>query len=256
MALSQHAARASARRASARRATRTQQRAVAVRAKTMEEEAKEMADAQSRWESQVREGKVRSVGAKETVSLVADPEWVLLDVRPPEEVKKGRVPSSVTVPLFVVDDDLSVGGILKQMSAFGMGGWWLGGAHMKANPNFISSVLNKVPKDKKVVVCCQKGLRSLAACEQLAKVGYSQIAWLNGGFEGSMKGDFDTTDGQDIRLAGTGGLSSVIGWTPIQQADEPGIGSGPENVLKIVAALTILDILIFGNSLTVGGAGQ
>jgi rhodanese-related sulfurtransferase len=40
-----------------------------------------------------------------------------------------------------------------------MGGWWLGGAHMKPNPQFMAEVQASVPKDTPVVVACQKGLR-------------------------------------------------------------------------------------------------
>jgi rhodanese-related sulfurtransferase len=41
----------------------------------------------------------------------------------------------------------------------------------------------QVPKDARVIVGCQKGLRSLAACEQVVRSGYSTIAWINGGFD-------------------------------------------------------------------------
>ena len=43
------------------------------------------------------------------------------------------------------------------------------------------------PESKGVIVACQKGLRSLAACERLANAGYGKIAWLNGGYDMSTK---------------------------------------------------------------------
>lgn len=46
-----------------------------------------------------------------------------------------------------------------QASAFGMGGWWLGGKHMKPYPTFLEEVEAKVPKDASIIVACQKGLR-------------------------------------------------------------------------------------------------
>ena len=76
---------------------------------------------------------------------------------------------SVNVPLFIDDDDRSFSGLLKQAAAYGTGGWWLGGGHMKSNPTFIGDVQAKIPKDKPVLVACQKGLRSLNACEQLVR---------------------------------------------------------------------------------------
>jgi rhodanese-related sulfurtransferase len=74
-------------------------------------------------------------------------------------------------------------------------------------PAYPAQVQAKVPADAKVIVACQKGLRSLAACEQLAKAGYAQIAWLNGGFDTARKGDIATTNGVDVRcVIGVGRL--------------------------------------------------
>lgn len=57
----------------------------------------------------------------------------LLQVRPEEEVRIARVSGAVNVPLFRVDKSVEPGSLIKQMSAFGMGGWWLGTKHMVAN---------------------------------------------------------------------------------------------------------------------------
>ena len=43
--------------------------------------------ARKRWEAQVAEGKIRAVSAAEAGRLVKSGESVLLDVRPPEEVR-------------------------------------------------------------------------------------------------------------------------------------------------------------------------
>jgi rhodanese-related sulfurtransferase len=80
-------------------------------------------------------------------------------VRPVEETEVVSIKDAVAVPLFEVDDGIDPGSLLKQMSAFGMGGWWLGGSHMKPNQQFMSQVQAKIPKDAKVLVTCQKGLR-------------------------------------------------------------------------------------------------
>lgn len=41
----------------------------------------------------------------------------------------------------------------------GMGGWWLGGTHMIPNADFVRSVEAQLPKDAKLIVSCQMGLR-------------------------------------------------------------------------------------------------
>ena len=48
----------------------------------------------------------------------------------------------------------------------------------------------KIPKSAKVIVGCQKGLRSLAGCEQLSLAGYETLAWVNGGFDSCRAGGY------------------------------------------------------------------
>lgn len=73
---------------------------------------------------------------------------------------QASVDGSVSVPVYVDEEDLSFGALVKQATALGMGGWWLGGGHMKPNPQFLSQVQQQVPKQgSKVIVACQKGLR-------------------------------------------------------------------------------------------------
>jgi rhodanese-related sulfurtransferase len=206
--------------------------------------------AQKRWESQVRDGKVANVTAKKAGEMLKEG-WVLLDVRPQEEIAKAKVVGAVEVPLFVKDDDMSPAGLLKQASNFGMGGWWLGGQHMKPNTAFLSEVQASIPKDASVIVACQKGLRSLAACEQLSRAGYGPLAWINGGYDTAQPGDLPTKDGVDVRLGGVGGLSGALGWTEAQReaTRNEGFAGGASNLIKIGAVLLLLDLAWFGYEL-------
>lgn len=207
---------------------------------------KQMREAEARWESQVREGKVRNVTCKGAGDLLKEG-WVLLDVRPPIERKKAGVEGAVSVPLFVEDNSLDPGSLLKQMSAFGMGGWWLGTQHMKPNDQFMPQVLSKVPKDANVIVCCQKGLRSLAACEQMSRAGYQSLAWINGGLDTFRPGDMPSKDDVDLRRGALGGMSEVLGWTEVQQEELAAQGrSGTlANLGKIAVAILVLDLVVF-----------
>ena len=72
---------------------------------------------------------------------------------------QAAVDGAVNIPIFEVEDELSFNAFLKKASAFGMGGWWLGGTHMKPNMGFLREVEQKIPKDSRVIVACQKGLR-------------------------------------------------------------------------------------------------
>ena len=66
---------------------------------------------------------------------------------------------SIEIPIYIPETEWSVVNLLKQASNFGLGGWWLGGSHMIPNPQFLREVQTKIPKDAKVIVACQKGLR-------------------------------------------------------------------------------------------------
>lgn len=214
----------------------------AVTARAMETEDAKMREAEARWDAQLADGIVKNVMAKDVMSMTD--EWTILDVRPPAEVKKVRVKGAVEVPLFVPDTSVDPGSLLKQMSAFGMGGWWLGGQHMKANESFLADVQAKVPKDSKVLVACQKGLRSLAACEQLNRAGYQDLAWINGGMDNSLPGQIATVDDKDVRYGGIGGVSEMIGWTEVQSKETGPLGPA-KNVLLLVALVVVLDGLVF-----------
>lgn len=86
--------------------------------------------------------------------------WTLIDVRPQSEHKKAFVDGGVSVPVYVDDDEFSVSALIKQATALGMGGWWLGGGHMKPNKQFLQQVQQQVPMNgAKIIVSCQKGLR-------------------------------------------------------------------------------------------------
>jgi rhodanese-related sulfurtransferase len=117
---------------------------------------------EARWQSALFEGKVKSATPAQTAALMREG-WILLDVRPPGQTARVRITGAVTVPLFVEDEASDLAGLLRRLSALAMGGWWLGGTHMMANPRFMAQVLEAVPRDAKVIVACQKGLRCAAA---------------------------------------------------------------------------------------------
>ena len=70
---------------------------------------------------------------------------------------------------------MSFGGLLKNATAFGMGGWWLGGVHLNPNPAFMCDVTSRVPKDANIIVTCQKGLRCLFSFQHIAEQGCMSI---------------------------------------------------------------------------------
>lgn len=202
--------------------------------------------AEQRWQNQLADGRVKNVSAATAGELLADG-FVLLDVRPPEEIAKAEVVGAVKVPIFVVEESNDLVSLMKKGSALGMGGAWLGGTHMKPNPGFMREVESKIPKDARIIVTCQKGLRSLAAAEQLHRAGYSTLAWINGGLDASRKGDLPTVGDKDLRYGGIGGMTEMLGLTEVQREDK---SAGPasqygEMFIKLGVVVIVADALLF-----------
>ena len=73
-------------------------------------------------------------------------------------------------------------------------------------------------------------------------------ARLEGGFDKSTKADFDTTNGKSMRYGAVGGLAGAMGWTKVQEQEEPGtaFAGGPMRVIAYIAVLAALDYARIG----------
>ncbi|KAG7954409.1 hypothetical protein I3843_11G015900 [Carya illinoinensis] len=146
-------------------------------------QVKDMAAARKRWEALVREEKVKVLTPREAGYAIQLSNKTLLDVRPSIEHKKAWVKGSRWIPIFDVDTKLDVGTLSTKITSFMMGGWWSGMPTLSYNDQFLPKVQENYPKDTELIVACQKGLRSLAACELLYNAGYRNLFWVQGGLE-------------------------------------------------------------------------
>jgi rhodanese-related sulfurtransferase len=73
--------------------------------------------------------------------------YKLVDVRTPQEFKSGHIPTSISLPLDLINTSAT-----------------------KFLPN----------KDAEIIVYCQSGMRAKAACAQLMDMGYTNISLLGG----------------------------------------------------------------------------
>ncbi|KOM40496.1 hypothetical protein LR48_Vigan04g069400 [Vigna angularis] len=159
---------------------------VRVQAESEDYELKQMRDmaaARKRWEALVRDGKVKVLTPREAGYAVQLSGKPLLDVRPSNERNKAWVRASTWIPIFDVDNKLDFGTVPRKVTNFVMGGWWSGMPTLSYDSQFLTKVAEKFPKDSELIVACQKGLRSLAACELLYNAGYKNLFWVQGGFE-------------------------------------------------------------------------
>lgn len=104
---------------------------------------------------------VKRVSPSEAKKLMDEEQYVYLDVRSEPEYAAGHPEGAHNVPL---------------MHA--------GPAGMKPNPDFLDVVQALYPKDKKIVVGCRSGQRSMRAAEMLAAAGYTDLIDQRAGFDG------------------------------------------------------------------------
>ncbi|GMJ00079.1 hypothetical protein like AT4G24750 [Hibiscus trionum] len=209
---------------------------------------RDMAAAKKRWDAMIREGKVKILTPKEAGYAIQLSNKPLLDVRPSSERRKAWVKGSTWVPIFEVDNKFDVGTVSRKVSNFMMGGWWSGVPTLSYDSQFLSKVEEKFPKDAELIVACQKGLRSLAACELLCNAGYKNLFWVQGGLEAAEEEDLAREGSQSLKFAGIGGLSEFLGWTDPQrvQAAREGWGYRLLYSARLVGVFLVADALFIG----------
>ncbi|XP_061362164.1 rhodanese-like domain-containing protein 11, chloroplastic [Gastrolobium bilobum] len=224
---------------------------VRVRAESEDYELKQMRDmaaARKRWEALVRDGKVKVLTPREAGYAVQLSNKPLLDVRPSNEHNKAWVRASTWIPIFDVDYKLDVGTIPTKITNFVMGGWWSGMPTLSYDSQFLAKVVEKFPKDTELIVACQKGLRSLAACELLYNAGYKNLFWVQGGLEAAEEEDLIVEGPVPLKFAGIGGVSEFLGWTDQQRAAAAKEGWG----YRLVFSARLLGVILVGDALFIG----
>lgn len=209
---------------------------------------KDMAAARKRWEALVREQKVKSLTPREAGYAIQLSGKTLLDVRPSTEHEKAWVKGSTWIPIFEVDNKFDVGAFSRKISTFMMGGWWSGVPALSYDPEFLTKVEEKFSNDTDLIVACQKGLRSLAACELLYNAGYRNLFWVQGGLETAEEEDLEREGPQPFKLAGIGGVSEFLGWTDQQRAAAAKEGLG----YRLIFTARLLGLIIAADGLYLG----
>ncbi|XP_016578942.1 rhodanese-like domain-containing protein 11, chloroplastic isoform X1 [Capsicum annuum] len=209
---------------------------------------KDMAASKKRWDGLIRDGKVKVLTPREAGYAIQLSNKMLLDVRPPMERKKAWVKGSTWIPIFDVDTSLEVGTLSRRATNFLMGGWWSGIPALSYNKQFLSNVEEEFAKDTDLIVACQKGLRSIAACEVLYNAGYCNLFWVQGGLEAAEEEDLEREGPQPFKFAGIGGLSEFLGWTDQQRdaAAKEGWGYRLSFSARLVGLVLGADALFIG----------
>uniref|UniRef100_A0A453NZP8 Rhodanese domain-containing protein n=1 Tax=Aegilops tauschii subsp. strangulata TaxID=200361 RepID=A0A453NZP8_AEGTS len=109
-------------------------------------QAKEMAAARRRWETLIREQKIKTLTPREAGYTFKLTDKVLLDVRPSNERQKAWVKGSTWIPVFDVDTSSDLNGLSKKAFNFMIGGWWSGSSTMSFNKELCTADRGEVLK--------------------------------------------------------------------------------------------------------------
>ena len=105
---------------------------------------------------------VKRVSPEEALELIEKDDWAYIDVRSVYEFDQGHPRGAYNVPLLHMD---------KRGST--------------ANPDFLSVMERRFPKDAKLVVGCRTSNRSEHAVVMLLRAGYTTLAVQRAGFLGT-----------------------------------------------------------------------
>lgn len=155
---------------------------------------------------------IKPIAPADAHQLLSQEGYKLLDVRPIWEWEKSYVNGSYHIPLFVEDEDTSYLTLFRKSIQMGYGGVWMGQRLTKRNEQFLEQVQSAFPeKDQKVLVACGEGLRSLLALDELHDDGYTNLAWMDGGFSRSRGENFPDVQGSTkLQFANIGGAAEYL----------------------------------------------
>eukprot|EP00899_Mesostigma_viride_P010351 jgi/Mesvir1/19317/Mv10383-RA.1 len=156
------------------------------------------------------------------MKVLLDPKeggYSLIDVRDIDQYEKSHIPGSKNVPMYKAVDMATPGGAIKSLLFFSSAGATIGGKLQEPNPSFLSDVEYAAGGKKgKIMLVCQQGLRAAAAAQQLAKVGFTNVAYLNGGLNSAKEGSLPYEGRVPLDKAGLGGFLAIqkqLVWTSV-----------------------------------------
>jgi len=157
--------------------------------------------------------KIDYVPAAKVEKLVLEDGYTLVDIRDSIQYDRSHFKNSEYIPLYVPDNGTDFQSRLNQQLHAGSVGNQFGTKHTVRNTEFESMVAAKFNKDAKLLLCCQQGLRSNGAAQELAASGFSDLAVIEGGLnqlKENVIGSLETEGKEKIWEAGKGGTNKYI----------------------------------------------
>eukprot|EP00245_Coleochaete_scutata_P005467 TRINITY_DN19053_c0_g1_i1.p1 TRINITY_DN19053_c0_g1~~TRINITY_DN19053_c0_g1_i1.p1 ORF type:complete len:264 (-),score=39.60 TRINITY_DN19053_c0_g1_i1:531-1298(-) len=137
--------------------------------------------------------------------------YAVIDIRDESQFKEAHITGSKHIPLYILNTDTDTQtNIQRIVHQYGFQGLFFGVPFTKESDKFLPSVESEFPdKETKILVVCQKGLRSGRAATQLEMSGYSNVAYLTKGLASAPAGLFSTEGTMELKDAGRQGLQSL-----------------------------------------------
>ncbi|GAQ79392.1 hypothetical protein KFL_000290420 [Klebsormidium nitens] len=148
---------------------------------------------------------LRSINASEVPALIAEG-YKVIDVRDEKQYEKAHIKNSEHVPLFVENTAMDPSTLVLRLLHNNYVGLLYGNAFTKPNPDF-NSKISQYPKDQKLLLVCQEGLRSGQAADDLEDKGWAEVAFIAKGLNDIKPGVVEKAGPRELKDAGKGGIS-------------------------------------------------
>ncbi|CAM6106493.1 unnamed protein product [Calypogeia fissa] len=154
---------------------------------------------------------VKYVTAEEAKELVDEDGYTIVDIRDQVQYERAHIPTAVHIPYFIKNEDMDISTIINRQLHNNFAGLFYGLAYTKQNPEFNSTITKKFPKDSKILLVCNEGLRSGFASGRLEELGYQNLAYISSGLQSVAPGLFPKSGEIELKDGGKGGLVTVQG---------------------------------------------
>lgn len=146
---------------------------------------------------------------EEAKKMVSEEGYTVVDIRDGSQYDRSHIAKSVHVPLFIANEDMDPGTLIKKFAHNSFAGAFYGLAFTKENDDFLPTFERQFKKDDKILLVCQEGLRSGAAAEKLEEAGYQNVAYLMNGLQKVQPGTFEKEGPKELADAGKAGLVTI-----------------------------------------------
>ena len=128
-------------------------------------------------------------------------------------MKRAFVPGSVNVELFKENLDMDISSIIRRTVLKYANP--LTAIYDKRicdkNKDFVDELKAKeLDKDSVIIVCCQEGLRGKIAADVMFMIGYNNVGYLDKGFAGDFKKNFESEGDYELHRAAVGGVGGFL----------------------------------------------